>query len=103
MNRAATNGGPANRQSVCLLLRPAASDFQFLTLVLDGADGAENLGAELAVRFADDLHRVLVVDDIACLRIDRDLAAWPACRPVLDLVHEGIGVEFAVEFLDSVE
>ena len=63
--------------------------------------GAKNLGAELAVRFADHLHGVLVIDDVARRRID--VAARAVARPILDLVDELVAVELAVELLDGVK
>src|SRR6185437_11641624 len=83
----------------CRLRRPATADLELLARIPDRTNGAKNLGAELAVRLADDLHRMLVVNDVTCRRIDADVAARTVARIGFDLVDERIAVELAVELL----
>jgi len=89
--------------TVRLLSGAAPSDLEVLAGVFDRVDGSENLGAQFAIRLADDFHCVLVVYDVARLGIDADPAAGSRSFPMFDFVDESIGVEFTVEFLDSVE
>src|SRR5665213_2971980 len=93
-----TSGRPGPR-----LFRPAAAHFELLALVFDRPDGAENLGAEFAVRFADDFHRVFIVDDVTRRRIDAYVTARAVARIGLDLVDESVAVELAIEPLDGLE
>src|SRR5262249_18474830 len=80
-----------------------ASYLEFLAGILDLADGAENLGAKLAVRLADHFHRMLVVHDVACLGVDADLSSRSRRLPMLDFVDESIAVKLAVELFDGME
>src|SRR6185312_594913 len=82
----------------------AAAELEHLALVLDVLRGAEDALAELAVRLAIDLHRMLVLDDVARGRIDLDRAARTARLPTLHRIHHlGAVAEVAVELLHGVE
>src|SRR5262249_58219376 len=82
----------------------AAAELELLALVLDLRDDAEDLDAELAVGLADDLLGALVLDDVAGLRVDHDVAARAIVLPALHRVDHLLAVaEIAIERLHGVE
>src|SRR5262245_6525008 len=72
--------------------RAATADLELLAPVFHALGGAEDFDAEFAVRFADNFHGMLILDDIACRRVDHDGSAWALAGPALHRVHHLLAV-----------
>src|SRR5579872_447311 len=85
-------------------LRGATSHFEDFALVLHLREGLQDFHAELAVRFLDDFFGVLVLDDVARLRVDLDRPPHPLVLPAFQRIdHLGAVVEIAVQRVDDVK